>query len=241
MKQILVILFFLISVNNIRAQEANCKVMPDSLKGTYTGDCKDGKANGQGKAVGTDTYEGWFVKGYPEGKGMYTWKDGHYFIGQFKKGKLDGKGDMYYENAKGGDSVVTGFWKKDIYTGKYEKPYSIENATSDIGRIDVSTFKSGKSTIKIEVRRMSGGGFATSTGSTNNSIADVSKPIRLSDIRVQTGIYLVKSVNTLSDSEIIYLQSVRFPFRATFVFGNSSFEMEFFEDGEWNVTVPIKN
>ena len=35
----------------------------ETLKGTYTGECKKGKANGRGKAVGTDTYEGFFKTG----------------------------------------------------------------------------------------------------------------------------------------------------------------------------------
>jgi hypothetical protein len=33
-----------------------CEVDQQSLKGTYTGDCKKNKAHGKGKAVGTDTY-----------------------------------------------------------------------------------------------------------------------------------------------------------------------------------------
>jgi len=34
-----------------------------TIKGTYTGDCKKGKASGKGKAIGTDTYKGDFKTG----------------------------------------------------------------------------------------------------------------------------------------------------------------------------------
>jgi hypothetical protein len=241
MKKIILLLLICIISKTVCCQNINCKVMMDSLQGTYEGACENGKANGQGKAVGVDTYVGSFRKGFPDGIGKYTWSNGNYYDGNWKKGLKEGKGEIHLLRSLNTDSIVTGFWKKDIYSGKYEKTYSVENSTTDIGRIDISNFKSGNNSIKIEVQRMSGGGFATSTGSTNNSIADVAKPIRLSEIRVQQGIFLTKSVNTLSDKEIVYLQSVTFPFRATFVFGNSSFEIEFFENGEWNVNVPVRN
>ena len=32
-----------------------CEVDKESLKGTYTGDCKKNKAHGKGKAIGIDT------------------------------------------------------------------------------------------------------------------------------------------------------------------------------------------
>ena len=36
----------------------DCKVLDPNLSGVYTGDCKNGKASGQGKSVGKYTYEG---------------------------------------------------------------------------------------------------------------------------------------------------------------------------------------
>ena len=42
------------------AYSQTCEVDKESLKGTYTGDCKKNKAHGKGKAVGMDTYEGEF-------------------------------------------------------------------------------------------------------------------------------------------------------------------------------------
>ena len=101
-------LFSLICFNNVTAQD-NCKVLVEALKGSYTGDCKDGKANGQGKAVGSDTYEGEFKLGLPEGSGTYIWADKSVYAGYMKKGLMDGSGELTYRMPSGKDSVVTGF------------------------------------------------------------------------------------------------------------------------------------
>ena len=92
MKQVLFLaLAFLFYTNRLSAQEKECEVKMDAIKGLYTGECAEGKATGKGKSVGTDQYEGDFKDGYPDGKGMYTWKDGYYFVGAFKKGRKEGR------------------------------------------------------------------------------------------------------------------------------------------------------
>src|SRR5437868_10788313 len=70
----------------------DCAVEKESLKGIYTGDCKNGKANGNGKSVGTDTYEGDFKSGLPDGRGTYVWINGNQYTGKFVKGLKEGKG-----------------------------------------------------------------------------------------------------------------------------------------------------
>ncbi|MDZ4810202.1 MAG: hypothetical protein SGI96_18345 [Bacteroidota bacterium] len=52
---------FLLYISYLFAQ--NCAVEMGTIKGTYTGDCKKGKASGKGKAIGTDTYKGDFKTG----------------------------------------------------------------------------------------------------------------------------------------------------------------------------------
>lgn len=76
--------------NYVYSQE--CIVISEALKGKYEGGCEKGKAHGNGKAIGMDSYEGEFRNGFPDGKGMYIWKDGHYFIGRYKKGIKEGRG-----------------------------------------------------------------------------------------------------------------------------------------------------
>ena len=49
-------------------------------------------AHGQGTAKGADTYVGHFVRGRPDGKGIYTWENGARLEGSFKNGKANGPG-----------------------------------------------------------------------------------------------------------------------------------------------------
>jgi hypothetical protein len=73
----------------------DCRVVGNAfLRGTYEGECneKDEVAHGQGEARGADTYVGSFVKGRPEGKGIYTWSNGGRLEGTFKGGKANGPG-----------------------------------------------------------------------------------------------------------------------------------------------------
>jgi hypothetical protein len=50
-------------------------------------------------AKGADTYAGTFVKGRPDGKGVYTWENGARLDGTFKAGKAQGPG--VYVSSKG--------------------------------------------------------------------------------------------------------------------------------------------
>jgi hypothetical protein len=110
------ILLILFSGSILYAQE-ECKVLMPEISGSYTGKCKKGLANGKGIAVGTDTYEGRFSKGLPNGIGKYTWADGRVYEGSWGAGEKDGKGKMIYPPEQG-DSIVSGYWKKDEYVGK---------------------------------------------------------------------------------------------------------------------------
>lgn len=89
--------------------QSDCEVKLKAISGTYTGECKKGLANGVGKAVGTDQYEGEFKKGLPHGNGIYTWADGNQFKGKFSKGEKKGKGVLTMKTVAGNDSIVTGF------------------------------------------------------------------------------------------------------------------------------------
>jgi len=62
---------------NISAQEKNrpCKVSLASIANEYTGDCKNGLANGQGTAKGIHRYVGNFKEGLPDGNGTYYFSD----------------------------------------------------------------------------------------------------------------------------------------------------------------------
>lgn len=104
-----------LAVSGVHAQEA-CKVLLPQISGSYQGDCKKGLAHGQGKAKGTDQYEGQFRSGLPDGKGTYHWSTGEKYIGQWKNGKRNGIGEYtFLDNGK--DTTNTGQWVDDKYTG----------------------------------------------------------------------------------------------------------------------------
>ncbi|MEM9675360.1 MAG: hypothetical protein ACFB15_02005 [Cyclobacteriaceae bacterium] len=100
----------------IVTEAADCRVMVHDIAGSYEGDCHKGKAHGMGKAIGKDTYEGEFKKGYPDGEGTYTWINGDYFEGTFVKGQREGEGKMVYASVNA-DSILTGYWEDDLYQG----------------------------------------------------------------------------------------------------------------------------
>ena len=126
----------------------DCKVSLDALAGNYSGECKNGKAEGNGKAVGRDTYEGQFKNGLPNGTGKYTWSNGNTYEGAFSKGMQEGNGTMIYHYTYR-DSLVQGYWKKGEYAGKYIKPYLIHARTIHVTSISCKPVNSKFNQIEI--------------------------------------------------------------------------------------------
>ncbi len=150
MKRTLVIFSLILFSASLFSQQSDCKVMLPEIAGTYSGECKKGLAHGDGKAVGTDQYEGRFVKGLPDGKGIYRWASGIRYEGEWKSGMKDGEGKMVYS-----DSTVTGFWKADKYVGlKLIAPYKVTNSMN----VSRSTFKKSAGAIPgVRISIMQGG------------------------------------------------------------------------------------
>ena len=94
------------------AQDQQCVVLKEEIKGKYQGDCKNGLAHWKGVAIGKDTYEGKFKKGLPNGKGTYRWSTGEVYVGSFRKGKRHGEG-VYTFFVNGKDSTFNAYWKND--------------------------------------------------------------------------------------------------------------------------------
>lgn len=230
MKKIITLALLFFSIFNSKAQNTTCEVGLDSLKGSYEGGCSGGKANGEGIAIGIDTYAGTFKNGLPEGKGKYTWKNGDYYYGSWKKGQKEGKGELHLP-VNGEDSVIMGYWKKGVYRGQYENPFVIHNTTSDIGRVEVNKIRGGQMNISVTVQNLVGGG-----GLTNSPLVTTT---RMTDFKVIRGSYMSKSSNALTNREITTFQGVIFPFRVYLYFGNAAVEVELFEEGSWDISVPI--
>lgn len=112
---VLITLFYAAVFTLSNAQES-CEVLPPQLQDTYEGDCKNGLADGHGKATGLDVYEGNFKKGWPNGMGTYTWNTGAVYTGGWKKGMRHGVGKYtYFISDK--EMVEDGLWKNDEYKG----------------------------------------------------------------------------------------------------------------------------
>lgn len=135
---IIILAFFLFTDGGFA--QSDCKVLMPAISVSYIGDCKHGLADGTGHATGEDFYKGEFVKGLPEGKGTYLWKNGAAYEGDWKKGLRDGYG-IYSHKYQSRDTILEGDWKEDKYLGKRAlAPYVIEYRDG-IGR--VSCMRSG--------------------------------------------------------------------------------------------------
>ncbi len=79
-----------------------CRVLDKDIQGTYTGECKNGLAEGYGVSIGKDKYEGYFHKGELNGKGKYSWGKGQWegdiYEGGWKNGLMHGMGKYIYAN-----------------------------------------------------------------------------------------------------------------------------------------------
>ena len=136
--------------NHVYSQQSGCRVTIAEISGSYSGGCKNGLAHGRGIAWGIDCYDGQFFKGMPDGKGIYKWANGTYFEGQWENGMKEGYGKMVY-----GDSVVTGYWKRDKYQGtKLIPSFTIVNSRS----VSRSTITKSVDTVNgVRIKILQGG------------------------------------------------------------------------------------
>ncbi|HEY6503784.1 MAG TPA: hypothetical protein VIZ28_07420 [Chitinophagaceae bacterium] len=229
-KNLLVILPLLFVSPQLFSQD--CSVEKESLKGTYTGECKKGKANGKGKAVGKDIYEGDFKAGLPDGQGTYTWADSNVYRGKFVKGLRDGKGILVYKRTNAPDSTVEGFWKNDIYTGKYEKPYKIHFTSKSITESEVEFKKEPFNQVTFFITNTSGGGV---------DIAGQEMPrMEVTEVQMVTGSYarIMKNSNHAKKTETV-LYDLIYPARMKVIIDAEQIEIEFFEPGSYNINIRI--
>lgn len=207
-----------------------CEVNPAALKGKYEGECKNGKADGIGKAEGIDAYEGMFKASLPHGQGKYLWKNGDIFSGNWVKGNKDGQGVFIYKTSLGTDSTVEGFWKKDKYIGKYEQAFSVLNKSVHVTSVQIRKINGAQKQVDIYLD--------SETGKQVGSFGGTITPPVLTDISLVNGTYQKLVQNPNLGKKVFYsLEDVTFPFRALFRVDNDLFEVEFFEPGKWTLDV----
>jgi len=203
----------------------DCEVLLAAISGNYEGDCKRGKAHGEGKATGKDTYEGEFKKGLPDGNGKYTWSNGNYYEGEWKDGVKEGEGKLVIKRENVADSVVTGFWEADEYFGKYKQPYVIGSNSPNISKIQV--IKKGATPKQVNV-----------------SIMRMNRAVNISNLNITSN-----NGNFFSNQFVVE----KFPFEAEIEFNaaaatgfgssNERFncEVDIMEQGNWTIIINLVN
>ena len=92
---------------------------------TYTGQVKDGEANGYGKMVFPDigTYIGYFVNGKREGLGTFTWLCGDTYVGFWNADKMTGSGTYTFSDGE----TIRGIWDNNQISAEamYMSPSSL--------------------------------------------------------------------------------------------------------------------
>ena len=99
--------------------QSRCLVLDPELQASYSGDCKDGKAEGLGTAKGSAVYVGEFRGGRKHGRGVKTWPWGDRYEGEFADDAKHGTGIYAWgeRSAFAGDRYEGGFAndKRDGY------------------------------------------------------------------------------------------------------------------------------
>jgi hypothetical protein len=96
------------------AAPPDCKVNDPDIAASYSGECRNGLANGKGTATGRDKYVGEFRDGLEHGKGDYTWPNGFHYVGDWVNGKRTGKGVFTSPNG----NRYEGDWVNSKYHGQ---------------------------------------------------------------------------------------------------------------------------
>lgn len=217
--KIILLLAFCCLGCSISAQE-NCMVLKPEIAGNYTGKCKNGLAQGKGKAVGQDTYVGQFSKGLPQGTGTYTWANGDTYVGDWEQGLRQGEGILRFKS-NGKDTLLAGLWENDNFKGPVPpKPhviscvsierYTITKSGGIKNRVLINFYQNGVRNLGIENLLLS-----TSSG-TNTSLGQ-----------------------SVGYENIIFPVTININYstwnKARTVMVHASFEFEIFETGDWVV------
>jgi hypothetical protein len=239
------LLYFLLFPLTTCVLSQPCNVSLDSLKGQYVGACKNGKAQGIGTATGIDSYTGNFKNGYPDGQGKYTWQNGSWYEGTWERGLFNGQGT--YSGLDSGNTtgfrILSGFWKKGKYIGKYEKPFTVLPLTNNISDVSVRKLNKTESQITINVKTIT-------AGASSNSAIHLPKA-QLVNIQLIEGRFeqrIDDETSSLMANKYTF-RKVTFPFGAIFTFEtigqaklpSERLELNFLEDCNCYVQVAIDN
>ena len=215
-----IVSFSLLLIFNVSIySQENCKVLIPAIAENYIGKCKKGLAHGKGEATGVDQYKGQFSKGFPEGKGTYTWANGDIYKGRWEKGKRNGEGVHTYK-INGKDSILSGIWESDFYKGPKPKAPVVKDKTG-VSRYSFNKQNDDLNTIEIKILR---GGL---TNSSVSGLVITSSSGDENGLIIENIVYPVKvsvSYTTTAQSLQPYQYQV-------------SFKFEISDPGKWLVTI----
>ena len=177
-----------------------CKVLNEELVGVYDGQCKGGLADGKGK---------------------FTFANGSFmYVGNFKDGKIDGKGEIFSIVKNKQTSIKKGNWENNVYVGDRSEPYQVRRS-DNLDRYTVTKNSSGGNKVLINFYQ---------NGSRNN-VSNLS-------VAVNTG-------EKITGSYTEGYENVSFPFVCTINYTTTSkfksttylvsFEIEIMEPGTWEI------
>ncbi len=212
MKKSIILLSAFLSINSIYSQD--CKVLLETINNTYVGECKKGKAEGEGLAKGIDTYQGQFKKGLPHGAGIYTWKDGKIYEGTFEKGMKEGQGTLTIK----ADSIITGFWKKDVYMGLYENPYKKIEKSQNVSSYTLNKVQDDIHNLRFYIK-----------------VNQEQENYPRLNFVLQSGQY----PSQLDNNGFVELTNVTFPIKLKAIYKQDFIEIEIFQPGLWEIKTDI--
>lgn len=217
MSSILINLFF---AGILYAQD--CKVLKESISGTYDGDCKKGLAQGKGTAKGVDTYTGEFKKGLPHGNGTYTWADGNVYTGEFKNGLMDGAGEMTVSSGNIEGQVTTGYWEEDKYLGKYKEAYNEHSRSAQVTSVRVAEVKKPQEDEKNAL-------FVTIT----------ERGANVFDQSIGVDVSVGRHSLIQQASRATRINVVIFPYRAVLTYRGETVDLEIYREGTYNISIDV--
>ena len=106
-----VLALMLCTLSALAQAQSKCLVLDPELQASYSGGCKDGKAEGRGTAKGSAVYVGEFHEGKKQGRGVKTWAWGDRYDGDFLNDAKHGMGRYTWgaRSAFAGDRYEGGF------------------------------------------------------------------------------------------------------------------------------------
>jgi len=140
---------------------------------------------------------------------------------------------MVIKRAGSADSLVEGYWKKDVFIGKNEKPWIVYSKTGSVTKVDAEFEVDQMHRIRFIVTNTTGG-----VGSVGGQLPK----FKVDNVVILKGNYeRLTSLESHYKSTETSLMEIRFPLRVKLQIAREEIEMEFFEAGNYTVNIAINN